>query len=263
VKNGLMSKTLMQLLVESKNEGRKQLGILLDPDKTDIKNVDTLVQTIEKAGADIILVGGSLLTSNHFNEMIASIKRFTTLPVVLFPSSIYQISKDADAIMFLSLISGRNPELLIGKHVEAAPILKHINIEVIPTGYMLIDGGKPTTASYVSNTLPIPANKPEIAACTALAGQFLGLQLIYLDAGSGASTPVSKAMISSVKNIIHIPLIVGGGINSPEMAYDAALAGADLVVVGNTFEEDQSLIPAFVTAIKSAEKIIKNTISNA
>jgi putative glycerol-1-phosphate prenyltransferase len=162
--------------------------------------------------------------------------------VVLFPGDNLQINSHADAILFLSLISGRNPDLLIGKHVISAPILKDSGIEVVSTGYMLIDGGTPTSVSYMSNTTPIPANKRDIAVCTAMAGEMLGLKLIFMDAGSGALNPVGENMISAVKKSIDIPLIVGGGIRSAEKAKAAFEAGADVVVVGNAIESNKDLI---------------------
>ena len=179
-----------------------------------------------------------MITDDCLDETLEYIKSNCTIPTILFPGSLYQINKKADAILFLSLISGRNPELLIGKHVLAAPILKKSGIEVLPTGYMLIDGGQPTTVSYVSNSLPIPNNKPKIAAATALAGEMLGLKLNFLDAGSGALTPITGEMIRAVKDKISVPLIVGGGLKKTVDVEAALNSGADLVVIGNRIEED-------------------------
>jgi phosphoglycerol geranylgeranyltransferase len=180
---------------------------------------------------------------------IEEIKKISTIPTVLFPGDISQISNKADAFLYLSLISGRNAEFLIGKHVIAAPILKRSSLEIIPTGYMLIDGGSPTTALYISNTTPIPNNRPEIAVCTAMAGELLGLKLIYMDAGSGADRPVSAAMIAAVSKNIEVPLIIGGGIQTPEKAAANVRAGADVVVVGNAFEKNPSLILEMAAAV--------------
>lgn len=257
-----MSVNILQQLATSKQLGQKRLGILLDPDKVDFEHLHILVRQVEDSGVDYILVGGSLLTTTHFERIIKQLKHLTKVPVILFPSGVYQISADADAILFLSLISGRNPELLIGRQVEAAPVLQQMKLEVIPTGYMLVDGGRQTTASYMSNTTPIPANKPEIAACTALAGQYLGQKLIYLDAGSGADRPVPAEMIKAVRNSIQIPIIAGGGIRTPELAYDAANAGADLIIVGSLFEKDSSVIQDFINAVKATGKHLKNTDYN-
>jgi putative glycerol-1-phosphate prenyltransferase len=168
------------------------------------------------------------------------------VPVVLFPGSNLYIHSDADGILFLSLISGRNPEFLIGQHVVAAPLLKASGLEILPTGYMLVDGGKPTTVSYISNTQPIPADKADIAACTAMAGEMLGQQLLYLDAGSGAENPVSPGMISAVKKATSLPLLAGGGIRSGEQARNAWEAGADCIVIGNVLESNPGLLEDFI-----------------
>jgi putative glycerol-1-phosphate prenyltransferase len=246
-----MSGKLLCDLNASKKEGKKKLGVLIDPDKVYENDIEKSINFLSKSGIDYILVGGSLLIHDSFHETIHTIKQKSKIPIILFPSSTYQISHHANAILFLSMISGRNPELLIGKHVEAAPLLRNSGLEILPTGYMLVDGGIPTTASYISNTTPIPANKPEIAACTALAGEYLGLKLMYLDSGSGAKNPISAKMISLVSQTISVPLIVGGGIRTPESAYLAATAGADMVIIGNILEENPALLPQFVEAIKT------------
>jgi phosphoglycerol geranylgeranyltransferase len=191
---------------------------------------------------DFFLVGGSLLTNLYLNKVVALIKDHCNIPVILFPGSNMHINAAADALLFLSLISGRNSDLLIGQHVVAAPILKKSRLEILPTGYILIDGGNVSTVSYMSNTTPIPADKYSVATCTALAGEMLGLKLIYLDAGSGALTPISPKMISSVKKAIEVPLIVGGGIDSVEKADKALEAGADLIVIGNAIEKNPDLL---------------------
>lgn len=202
------------------------------------------------AGADLILVGGSLITNGFFERCISVIKEQTDIPVILFPGNIMQINNQADAILFLSLISGRNPDMLIGKHVLAAPTLKKSGLEVIPTGYMLIDGGNITSVSYMSNTTPIPADKAGIAACTAMAGEMLGMKLIYMDAGSGAKNPIPASLIREVKQNISAPVFVGGGMRTPEAVKAACDAGADIVVVGNAIEKDPTLIAKLVAAIK-------------
>ena len=169
------------------------------------------------------------------------------------------MSYKADGILFLSLISGRNAELLIGKHVITAPYLKVSPLEILPTGYMLIDGGVPTTVSYISNTQPIPANKDDVALCTAVAGEMLGLKLMYMDAGSGAINPVSTSMIETVSQALDIPLIVGGGIRTPERAFANAQAGADVIVVGNAIEKEPSLLLEMAEAVHSASSLIKES----
>lgn len=195
-------------------------------------------------------MGGSLLTTDNLRQTIQICKENTNIPVVLFPANSLHIDNQADAILFLSLISGRNPEFLIGQHILAAPKLKRSNLQILPTGYILIDTGKPTTVTYISNTTPIPYEKDSVAACTALAGEFLGLKLIYMDGGSGAEKPISANMIKAVRKTIEVPLIVGGGINSVEKAKSALDAGADIIVVGNALEKSPELLKeiAFLTA---------------
>ncbi len=237
---------LLSVIEHASTSRKKLLAVLIDPDK--IKNEESLKQFIgscEYAKADLIFVGGSLLVNDMLSECIKTIKANTTIPVIIFPGSPLQISGSADGILFLSLISGRNPELLIGNHVIAAPYLKKTGIEVLPTGYMLIDCGSSTTVSYISNTQAIPFDKPEIAACTALAGEMLGLKLIYLDGGSGAQKPISKNCIESVRQQVNIPIIVGGGIRSLETANLAWNAGATVVVVGTAFENEPELMASF------------------
>jgi len=232
-------------IVKSKTLGKKQFAILIDPDKFDPKTIE-LAKT---AGVDYIIVGGSILTNGNFEQCIQTIKKSTRIPVIIFPGNHLQISKNADAMLLLSLISGRNPDLLIGKHVIAAPLIKSSKLEVLPTGYMLIESGKQTAALYMSNTHPIPHDKDNIAMCTAIAGELLGLKLIYMDAGSGAMHPVSESMIKKVKTTIHIPLILGGGITTPQKAVSACKAGADIIVVGNAIEKDPRLVRSIAKAI--------------
>ena len=207
------------------------------------------------ASVDFILVGGSLITNGFFEKCIQIIKLHTQIPVVLFPGNIMQVSKDADAILLLSLISGRNPDLLIGKHVLAAPMLKQSGLEIIPTGYMLIDGGNITSVSYMSNTTPIPAEKHSIAACTAMAGEMLGLQVTYMDAGSGAQHPISTKIISAVRESVNGPIFIGGGIKTAEGAVAACNAGADVVVVGTAFEKEPELINQIAKAVHGLNKV--------
>lgn len=226
------------------------LGVLIDPDS--VPDDDFLINLCNKAqesGADLILVGGSLITNGYFETCVQVIKQNSTLPVLIFPGSLMQISPDADAILFLSLISGRNPELLIGKQVLAAPQLKQSKLEVIPTGYMLIDGGRTTSVSYMSHTTPIPADKPAIAATTALAGTMLGLKVIYMDAGSGALNPVPASVIAAVNAQVDVPVFVGGGIRTVEQALAACNAGAHVIVVGNALEKDPALVAELARAI--------------
>ena len=191
------------------------------------------------------------MISNHLDEVVMHIKKNCSIPVILFPGSPTQLSKYADALLYLSLISGRNPELLIGQHVVSAPTVKQSGLEILSTGYMVIDGGAPTTVSYISNASPIPHDKNEIAMCTAMAGEMLGMKLIYMDAGSGAKRPITESMIQSVAEKIEMPLIIGGGITEPEKAYRNCKAGADVIVVGNAIEKDSSLIKEMSAAVHS------------
>lgn len=228
---------------------RKQIAVLIDPDKQTEQELHAFARQLAKASVDFVFVGGSLLTADRMQSGVQTLKSMLDIPVVIFPGNEIQIAPNADALLFLSLISGRNPEMLIGKHVVSAPILKQSNLEVIPTGYILIDGGKPTSVVYMSNTVPIPYDKNDIAACTALAGEMLGLRLIYLEAGSGALCHVSSSMIHAVKQQISVPLIVGGGIRDVESAYTVCEAGADMVVIGTALEKDASKLQEFCQAV--------------
>ena len=226
------------------------MAVLIDPDfGQDEAVLERTVQNACMAKADLLFVGGSLLTSASFDRCVELVKRWSDKPVVLFPGSPAQLSRHADAVLFLSLISGRNPELLIGHHVTAAPTVKALGIEAVPTGYMLVDGGRLTTVSYVSQTVPIPHDKPGIAAATALAGELLGLRTIYLDTGSGAQRTVSPAMIAAVRQAVDLPLIVGGGIRDAATARALCDAGADVLVVGTAFEQDPELIFSMSEAV--------------
>ncbi len=240
-------------LLEKKKNGKKSFGVLIDPDKLRLQNMDQVLSLAVEAEVDFFLVGGSLIVNDLLDQCLQQIKNYTQIPLILFPGNSFQISYKADAILFLSLISGRNPELLIGKHVVTAPFLKVSPLEVISTGYMLIDGGVPTTVSYISNTNPIPANKEDIALCTAIAGELLGLKLIYMDAGSGAAKPITTDMIEAVSQGVQIPLIVGGGIKDPVKAFENAKSGADLIIVGNAIEKDPALIVEIAHAVHSAK----------
>ncbi len=228
------------------NEGSKLLAILLDPDKVDD---DALLETLGKINdsiVDFIFVGGSSVEDEATNSLVLKLRNLTTLPVVLFPGHYQQITAHADAILFLSLISGRNPEYLINQQVKAVPYIQKTALEVIPTGYILIDGGKETAVQKVSETNPMTSNDIENITQTAIAGMYMGNKLIYLEAGSGATTPVNASVIRSVRNSIHVPLIVGGGIRSKEELLEAYKNGADLVVIGTAFEENMDFLTKFM-----------------
>ena len=244
---------IYQSLEKQKSLGKRSFAVLIDPDKVNELILDELIALSTAAKVDYFLVGGSLVISNQLDHVVQHIKKNSTIPVILFPGSSTHISKYADALLYLSLISGRNPELLIGQHVVSAPFIKQSGLEVIPTGYMLIDGGAPTTVSYISNANPIPADKNEIAMCTAMAGEMLGMKLIYMDAGSGAKRSITESMIEKVSQNISVPLIIGGGITDPEKAYLNCKAGADLIVIGNAIEKDPTLITEMSAAIHAVK----------
>jgi len=225
-------------IVKAKSENQKLLAILLDPDKIDWKNMDLLIFKINESPATHIFVGGSLVLTDTIDQLIAEVKQKCGLPVILFPGNPSQISDKADGILFLSLISGRNPDYLIDHHVNAVPMLKKSGLEVIPTGYILIESGNKTAVSSVSKTEPLSPENIDYIVHTAQAGEMLGKKLIYLEAGSGAKNPVALPIIKHVSENIEIPLIVGGGITCREGIQNAFDSGADLVVIGTAFEND-------------------------
>jgi putative glycerol-1-phosphate prenyltransferase len=247
-----MKHTLYHQIQDRKLAGKKSFAVLIDPDKVNVATTEQLVSLATDARIDYFFVGGSLVISSNLDECIRQIKVSCSIPVIIFPGSHSQLSCYADALLYLSLISGRNPELLIGQHVISAPAVKQSGLEIMPTGYMVIDGGAPTTVSYISNATPIPSDKSEIAMCTAMAGEMLGMKLIFMDAGSGAKNPISQHMIEKVASHIEAPLIVGGGITNPEKAYLNCRSGADVIVVGNAIEKDASLIKEISDAIHSS-----------
>ncbi len=236
-------------IVQKKQQKQKLFAVLIDPDKLALEDAEKMAALCMNAHVDFIFIGGSLLTENTFSNCVKAFKKYGSIPVVIFPGSTMQVCSSADALLFLSLISGRNADMLIGKHVIAAPIIKKTNVEVIPTGYMLIESGKLTSVMYMSNTIPIPADKDDIAYCTAIAGEMLGLKAIFLEAGSGAQCCVNTKIIEKVSNAINIPLIVGGGIDKPQKAIDICNAGADIIVVGNAIEKKQTLIKDISEAV--------------
>ena len=236
-----MMNTLNQQL---KDRSRKRFALLIDPDKYNDKSLDELIRLIKMYPPDLLLVGGSLLIS-PIDLTITTLKLKTSVPVFIFPGNVLQLSDRADGILLLSLISGRNPDFLIGNQVLAAPHIKRSGIEVIPTGYMLIENGKYTSVEYMSNTRPIPAGKTDIAVSTAMAGEMLGLKVIYLEAGSGAANTVGIEMIEKIRRNISLPLIVGGGIRTKEDARKVYNAGADLIVIGTATEENPEIIKEF------------------
>lgn len=245
------SSTVYSRLFAAYREERPQLFLLVDPDKADPAQLPGFVADAQDAGVDGFLVGGSLALLPHFEECLRAMKVAASVPVVIFPGGIHQISGEADAILFLSIISGRNPEQLIGQHVLAAPMVHELGLEPISTGYMIVETDAVTSTEYMSYSKPIPRRKPEIAAAHALAAQMLGMKLVYLEAGSGAPQSVPADMIRMVRALTDIPLVVGGGIRTPEAAAEKVAAGASVIVIGNYFEEDGNLsqLRAFADAV--------------
>ncbi|WP_300568287.1 geranylgeranylglyceryl/heptaprenylglyceryl phosphate synthase [Flavobacterium sp.] len=225
-------------ILQSKAENKKLLAILLDPDKIEMNSLQTLIEKINQSPATHIFIGGSHVEVNIIDELIIRLKQKITLPIVLFPGNPSQISKEADAILFLTLLSGRNPDYLIEHQVNAVPILKKTNLEVISTGYILIESGTQTAVERVSKTDPLDRKNIEYAVQTAQAGEYIGNKLMYLEAGSGAKQSVPLEMIKKTADNLKIPLIVGGGIRSKTEILVAHIAGADLVVIGTAFEND-------------------------
>lgn len=246
-----MQNNLLNSFWDVKAQNKKAFAVLIDPDGLSEEQLNQLLTLSIKSNVDYFFVGGSLITNYVVEQSIRIIKEKSNIPVVLFPGNSLHISSLADGILFLSLISGRNPEFLIGQQVVAAPMLKTSGLEIMPTGYLLVDGGRPTTVSYMSNTNPIPHNKPAIAACTAMAGEMLGLKLMYLDAGSGAENVVSTEMITAVRKAVNTPIIVGGGIRSATDARMILEAGADIIVVGNAIEKEVTLLVEIAAVIEA------------
>ena len=230
---------IYQNILSAKQQNKKLLAVLIDPEKVLLENLFSFFEKVHQSIATHIFVGGSTDKNQSTEKVVTEIKNVTQLPVVLFPGDVTQITHKADAILFLSLLSGRNPEYLIEQHIKAVPLLKESNLEIIPTGYLLIDGGKETAVERVSNTKPIPQTEISTIVNTALAGEYSGKKLIYLEAGSGSTNAVSQKIIKKVSDNLSIPLIVGGGIKTKQQLNTAFESGADLVVIGTAFENDE------------------------
>ncbi len=239
-------KNIYKNILASISKREKLLAVLIDPDKMMPEDISGFIQKVNNSKITHVFVGGSKVEESITDILVTKITQHTSLPIVLFPGDITQISKNADALLFLSLISGRNSDYLIGKHVAAVSMLRHTNLEVIPTGYVLIENGKKTSVQKETQTQPMPRNNIQHIIDTAIAGEFLGMKFIYLEAGSGATHPIDSVMISKVKNSLNIPLIIGGGIRSKHQLEQAYNAGADLVVIGTAFEEDESFFKELV-----------------
>ncbi|RLD62820.1 MAG: geranylgeranylglyceryl/heptaprenylglyceryl phosphate synthase [Bacteroidetes bacterium] len=237
-------------ILQKKKNKKKQLALLIDPDKQNTQSLIEVVQKTNENKVDFILIGGSII-SNSINDVIETVKKNCSIPIVLFPGSLLQVSNKADGILLLSLISGRNPDFLIGNHVVAAPLLKKSKLEILSTGYILINSGVSTSVAYMSNSTPIPYDKTDIAVATAIAGEMLGHKLIYLEAGSGAPKPVDSKMVEQVKQNINVPLIVGGGISTKNDLISICDAGADIIVIGTAFEKNLNLLNEFSEVIQN------------
>lgn len=233
-------KEIYKNIIRSISKKEKLLAVLIDPDKIQGNDVPNFIQKVNTSIATHIFVGGSEVEAYITEDLVIEIKKHTTLPIVLFPGDMTQLTNEADALLFLSLISGRNPEYLIGKHIEAIPKLSTMKLEVIPTGYILIENGKITSVQKVTQTQPLKRDEIQTIINTAKAGELLGMKLIYLEAGSGALCPVNTEIIQAVKQSLEIPLIVGGGIKSKIQMQNAYDAGADVVVIGTAFEENEA-----------------------
>ena len=233
-----MSTKILKNIKKAKAKGEKLLAILLDPDKTSLHEIPSIIQRIENLKAQYIFVGGSYVENGITQKFVKVLKQHSKLPVVLFPGDYTQITNDADALLFLSLLSGRNPEYLIEQQIKSVPLLQNSTLEIIPTGYILIDGGTQSSVLKISKTTPISQQNIELATATAIAGVYKGKQLIYLEAGSGAKLPVNEKIIATVKTNINVPLIVGGGIRTKQQLENTFKSGADMVVIGTAFEKE-------------------------
>ena len=237
-----MNKGILDIILKAFSTNKKLVSVLIDPDNRNFGQLGKLLSLCNQKAIDFILVGGSLLSEGNIEETILFIKEKSKIPIIIFPGTSSQIDNNADAILLLSLVSGRNANLIIGKHVESAFRLKNSGLEILPTGYMLIDGGKQTTASYISFTLPLPADKPMLAAATALAAEQLGMKLLYMDGGSGAANQVSTEIIKSVRQHTNLPLIVGGGLKTKQDINRTFEAGATIIVLGTALENNPELL---------------------
>jgi phosphoglycerol geranylgeranyltransferase len=245
-----MKKTIFNYLLSVKEEKGAGYIVLIDPDKNSEKSLEEKISKINECGVDAIFVGGSLILDNNCEKRVKMIKSLSKLPIIFFPGGISQLNKYYDAMLFMSILSGRNPHYLIGEQVIAAPIVKDLGIETIPTGYLIVDGGSNSSVQFMSGSNPIPIEKPDILVAHALAAQYLGKKIVYLESGSGAKNAIPNHLIEAVKRYIDIPIIVGGGIRTPESAYEKVQAGASFVVTGTAIEDDNTnIIKEFADAI--------------
>ena len=245
-----MKETIFNYLLSVKEEKGAGYIVLIDPDKNSEKSLEEKISKINECGVDAIFVGGSLILDNNCEKRVKMIKSLSKLPIIFFPGGISQLNKYYDAMLFMSILSGRNPHYLIGEQVIAAPIVKDLGIETIPTGYLIVDGGSNSSVQFMSGSNPIPIEKPDILVAHALAAQYLGKKIVYLESGSGANNPIPNHLLEAVKRYIDIPIIVGGGIRTPKSAYEKVQAGASFIVTGSAIEDnDTNLINEFADAI--------------
>ena len=245
-----MKETIFNYLLSVKEEKGAGYIVLIDPDKNSEKKLEEKISIINSSGVDAIFIGGSLILDNNCESRVSMIKSLSELPVIFFPGGISQLNKHYDAMLFMSILSGRNPHYLIGEQVVAAPIVKDLGIEVIPTGYLIVDGGSNSSVQFMSGSNPIPIEKPDILVAHALAAQYLGKKLVYLESGSGAKNPIPNKLVEAVNNYIDIPIIVGGGVRTPESAYEKVQSGASFIVTGTVIEDDNTnIIKEFADAI--------------
>ena len=245
-----MKETIFNYLLSVKEEKGAGYIVLIDPDKNSEKSLEEKISKINECGVDAIFVGGSLILDNNCEKRVKMIKSLSKLPIIFFPGGISQLNKYYDAMLFMSILSGRNPHYLIGEQVIAAPIVKDLGIETIPTGYLIVDGGSNSSVQFMSGSNPIPIEKPDILVAHALAAQYLGKKIVYLESGSGAMNPIPNHLLEAVYNYIDIPIIVGGGVRTPESAYEKVQAGASFVVTGTVIEDDNTnIIKEFSDAI--------------
>lgn len=236
-----MNGAMLEEIKEKLSKGSHCYWVLLDPDDFSLEEASVVANESQKCGVDALLVGGSLLYTNHFDKFVLTLKKAASIPVIIFPGDSTQLSCHADALLYLSLVSGRNPSNLIGEHVKAAPVIKQIGIEPIATAYLLVESGAVSSVEFMSDTRPLPRNKPELAAAHALAAQYMGMSLVYLEAGSGAINSVPAEMIKMVRQWVDIPIIVGGGIRDAATAIEKIDAGADIIVTGNVLQKENGL----------------------
>ena len=245
-----MKETIFNYLLSVKEDKGAGYIVLIDPDKNSEKSLEEKISKINECGVDAIFVGGSLILDNNCEKRVKMIKSLSKVPIIFFPGGISQLNKYYDAMLFMSILSGRNPHYLIGEQVIAAPIVKDLRIETIPTGYLIVDGGSNSSVQFMSGSNPIPIEKPDILVAHALAAQYLGKKIVYLESGSGAKNPIPNHLLEAVKRYIDIPIIIGGGIRTPESAYEKVKAGASFIVTGTAIENDNTnIIKDFADAI--------------